>query len=146
MNAKSVGYDNDFYAWVMHNVQLIKEGRFTEIDRVHVAEELEDMGKGYRRELINRFAVLLTHLLKWDYQSSMRTKSWKLTIKHQRLEIFDLFKESPSLQYEVESYLSNAYKKAVIFAAREMGVDEDIFPTYCPYQMQQCLDHDFLPE
>jgi hypothetical protein len=63
----SESYKQDFYAWAMKNAALIRQGRFSEIDAEHVAEELESMGKSEKRELISRLSILLTHLLKWQF-------------------------------------------------------------------------------
>lgn len=49
-----------------------------------IAEEIESMGWTEKRELINRLAVLLTHLLEWQHQPERRGKSWLSTIKVQR--------------------------------------------------------------
>ncbi len=36
MSEKSMpNYDQDFYAWTMHNAQLLREGRLNEIDRTN---------------------------------------------------------------------------------------------------------------
>jgi hypothetical protein len=68
MSEKSMpNYDQDFYAWTMHNAQLLREGRFNEIDRTNIAEELESMGKSQKRALNSRLTVLLAHLLKWRH-------------------------------------------------------------------------------
>jgi hypothetical protein len=34
-------YDQDFYAWLTANVQLMHQGRLDEVDAEHVAEELD---------------------------------------------------------------------------------------------------------
>ena len=58
-------YDRDFYAWANEQAALIRAGRLEEVDLENVAEEIESMGRSERRELINRLAVLLLHVLKW---------------------------------------------------------------------------------
>jgi hypothetical protein len=50
-----------------------------------MAEEIEDVGKSEQRELENRMAILLAHLLKWQYQPARRGASWQKTIKVQRI-------------------------------------------------------------
>ena len=62
-------YDKDFYTWLFQTADLLRQGRLAEIDAVHVAEELEDMGKRERRTLHIRN---VTPLLKWRYQSAVR--------------------------------------------------------------------------
>lgn len=146
MSAKTYqNYDKDFYAWALHNAELIRQGRLSEIDTEHVAEEIESMGKSNRRELINRFAVLIAHLLKWQFQPIRRSKSWMLTIKNQRFEIFDLLEESPSLKREIKAQFKHAYEKALIIASEQTGIDESEFPHHCPFSIDQCLDFAFLP-
>ena len=38
-------YDEDLYSWAKRNAALLRDGRLSEIDIEHIAEELEDMGK-----------------------------------------------------------------------------------------------------
>ncbi len=98
-------YEQDFHQWIEHHIALLREERLNEIDVSHLIEELEDMGKSNRRELKNRFTVLIAHLLKWQYQYQQlqdlwRTftgGSWRATINNQRTELIDLLKDSPSL-------------------------------------------------
>ena len=58
-------YAEDFYAWALHSARLMRESKFSEIDIINVAEELESMGKRDKQALINRFALLLAYSLKW---------------------------------------------------------------------------------
>jgi hypothetical protein len=51
------------------------------------------MGKSQRRGLESYLAVLLQDVLKWHAQPDRRCKSWRGTIKLQRLEIADLLEE-----------------------------------------------------
>lgn len=46
-------YEKDFYAWAIHNAQLLREGKLSEVDIENIAEEIESMGKSEKRELIN---------------------------------------------------------------------------------------------
>jgi hypothetical protein len=71
-----IDYNKDFYNWTLHNADLIRQKKFSEMDIDHIAEEIESMGNRDRRELINRLAVLIAHLLKWQYQPTKRSKSW----------------------------------------------------------------------
>jgi hypothetical protein len=66
-------HDQDFYAWALRNAALLRDGRLSEIDIEHVAEELESMGRSERRELVSRLAILFAHLLKWANQSGRRS-------------------------------------------------------------------------
>ena len=139
-------YEQDFYAWITHNVKLLREGNLSEIDVEHIAEEIESMGKSEKRELINRLAVLIAHLLKWQYQQERRSNSWKYTIEEQRDEVLELFEESPSLKYEIQEKLDRAYRKATLWAATEMGVNKSIFKNKCPFSLENVLNKDYFPD
>jgi hypothetical protein len=138
-------YEEDFYAWTVHNAKLLREGKLSEVDIEHIAEEIESMGKSEKRELINRLAVLITHLLKWQFQQERRSNSWKYTIEEQREEVSELLEESPSLKNELQEKLDRAYRKATLWAATEMGVNKSIFNNKCPYSFDQILNNTFFP-
>ena len=65
-------YETDVVAWASEQARLIRAGRFDLVDREHIAEEIEDVGKSEQRELATRMAVLLAHLLKWQHQPERR--------------------------------------------------------------------------
>src|SRR6185312_8856563 len=123
------GYNQDFYKWTIHNAKLLREGKLSEVDVEHIAEEIESMGKSEKRELINRLAVLIAHLLKWKYQPGNRGNSWKYTIKEQRMRLNRLIKDSPSLKGEIEKNFSDAYEDAYYIALSETGLNENTFPS-----------------
>ena len=142
---EKIAYEKDFYAWLMHNAELLRQGRSSEIDVEHIAEELESMGKSERRELISRLSVLMSHFLKWLFQPELRSNSWKYTIEEQRRAVTDLLEDSPSLRYELKDRLAKAYTTALLQAARETEMDKARFPEQCPFSLDQILDEDFWP-
>ena len=139
-------YERDFYRWTQENARLLREGRLSEIDLENLIEELESMGRSEKRALVNRLAVLIAHLLKWEYQPERRSKSWRSTVDTQRIDVADLLEDSPSLRHEIEERLSRAYVKARILAEAETGLDRESFPPTCPYELEQIMDKDFRPE
>ena len=82
---EAVLYDEDFYAWANRQAALLRAGNLSAADIEHIAEEIESMGRGEKRELVNRLAVSLLHLLKWQFQPAMRGNSWRLSIEGRRL-------------------------------------------------------------
>jgi hypothetical protein len=139
-------YEKDFYEWAMENSKLMRLGRLSEIDVENIAEELESMGKSEKRAFINRLALLLAHLLKWQFQPGLRSKSWRYSIKEQRTGLLDLLEDSPSLSHDIETKVKKSYSKALIIVAKQTGLDEDIFPRSCPYSFAQAVDDNFWPE
>jgi hypothetical protein len=139
-------YDQDFFAWAQEQAQLLRAGRLSEADVEHIAEEIESMGRAEKRELVNRLAVLLMHLLKWRFQPSARGTSWRLTIEEQRDRLTDHLADNPSLKAVLGDAVAAGYRLAILGAARETGLDRGVFPAVCPWPFEQCMDADFWPE
>ncbi|MCI4624617.1 MAG: DUF29 domain-containing protein [Candidatus Magnetoovum sp. WYHC-5] len=139
-------YETDFYQWALHNAELLRQGRLTEIDIDNIAEEIESMGRNNKKELTSRLIVLIMHLLKWQYQPKRRSRSWKLTISTQRSEIGLLFENSPSLKYDIETVIEKSFKNAKILFEDQTGISKQTLPEICPYIFEQLSDYEFWPE
>ncbi|KJR41413.1 protein of unknown function DUF29 [Candidatus Magnetoovum chiemensis] len=139
-------YETDFYAWSLKTAELIRQGKFAELDIENIAEEIESLGRNNKRELKSRLSVLIMHLLKWQYQSVMRSNSWISTIATQRREIRDLLKDNPSLKYGKEIVIEDALIDAKIQFEKETGIPKRTLPETCPYTWEQINDDDFMPE
>lgn len=138
-------YDRDFYQWTRDQADLLRGGRLTALDVEHLAEELESMGARERRELTNRLKVLIAHLLKWQCQPELRSRSWDATIREQRLSLQDLLDDNPSLRPLLDDQLNRAYRLGRLLAVRETNLEESNFPPECPYSVAQVLDELYYP-
>ena len=138
-------YDRDFYAWSREQAELLRSGRIAEADLANIAEEIESIGKTEKRELMSRLTVLLLHLAKWQFQPGLQSRSWRLGIEGQRLDIADLLDDNPSLQPQVAPAIDQTCRRAVLDAQRETGLDAAAFPTACPWSAEHVLDHAFWP-
>jgi Domain of unknown function DUF29 len=139
-------YHQDFFAWANEQAQLLRAGKLADADIEHIAEEIESMGRSEKRELVNRLSVLLMHLLKWRFQPSARGTSWRLTIEEQRERLADHLADNPSLKAILETAIASGYRLAILGAARETGLDRDLFPVVCPWTFAQIMADDFWPE
>ncbi len=146
VDAPPAEYEQDFYAWTQHQAMLLRDGDWTALDVANLIEELETMGRSERRELANRLEQLLLHLLKWQYQPVRRSKSWRASIRYQRLGIARLLDDNPSLRGMIPVLLENVYASAVLRAEIETNLAATMFPTVCPYTIDQMLDIAWLPE
>jgi len=128
-------YETDVVAWAEEQAGLLRAGRFDLLDIEHIAEEIEDVGKSEQRELANRMALLLAHLLKWQFQPSHQTASWQRTIKEQRSGIKRRLKKSPGLQPVLTDadWQAEIWADAVAQAASETGLAD--FPEACEWSM-----------
>jgi hypothetical protein len=141
----SLLYDRDFHAWTQQQASLIRDGRWDEIDRINLLEEIESLGKQQRQELRHRLGVLIGHLLKWQYQPQNRSRSWLSTIRLQRLEIADLLDDNPSLKPYLDDAIDRAYLKGLVIAVDETNLPDRIFPQICEYSLENILDDQFYP-
>ena len=140
-------YEKDINAWANEQARLLRAGRFDLLDVEHIAGEIEDVGKSEQRELASRMAVLMAHLLKWQYQADRRGASWEKTIKAQRKEISYALDESPSLVPKLQEprWLDMVWARAVAQAVGETGLD--VFPDECPWAINdEVLNEAWLPE
>ena len=132
-------YERDFYSWSMERARLLRDGRDDALDRDNLAEEIESLGREQFNKLVSALRVLTTHMLKWDYPPSMRSRSWVLTIEEQRLEIADVLADNPGLKPRIGEAIARAYRRALIEAARETGLDDTTFPADCPYSFDDIM-------
>jgi len=141
----STSYETDVVAWANEQAGLIRARQFALLDLEHIAEEIEDVGKSEQRELANRMAVLLVHLLKWQYQPDRRGSSWARTIKEQRKRVLIRLEETPSLSGKLNDvkWWADVWSDAVAQAISETGVDT--FPDECPWAAEEVIGPDWLP-
>jgi hypothetical protein len=139
-------YEQDFYAWANEQAALLRAGKLDSADIENIAEEIESMGRSEKRELVNRLAVLLLHLLKWRFQPALRGNSWRSSIEEQRLRLEEHLKDNPSLKAQIGSAILTAYRLARLEAERETGLVRTTFPQDCPFTFDQAMTEDFLPD
>ena len=134
-------YQSDETAWLDSMAELIRQGRFEDLDHIHLEEYLSDMARCDRREVRSRLAVLIAHLLKWRHQPNRRSGSWLETIILQRQKLSDLL-ESRTLRRHSQDVLAKAYADAVDLAAAESGLPESTFPEHSPFTLDDLLEGD----
>jgi hypothetical protein len=145
MNTLEQDYEQDFYAWIQHNIALLKQGKLNEINIDILIDELESMAKRDKRELTSRLMILIAHLLKWQFQPDKQSSSWQGSIDEQRIQIIEQLEESPSLKNILPEGIGKAYPKAVTLATKETNLAIETFPKGCPYTIEQLLDENFYP-
>ena len=138
-------YEADVVAWANEQAQLVRARRFELLDLEHIAEEIEDVGKSEQRELASRMSVLMSHLLKWQFQPERQSASWQRTIKEQRKAIARRLKKTPSLKASIDDseWLEDAWGDAVLMAINETGMGG--FPELCPWTTENMLSDAWLP-
>ncbi|MCA0050579.1 DUF29 domain-containing protein [Mesorhizobium sp. B283B1A] len=138
-------YEADYAQWCAEQGALLREGRLSDLDRENLADEIESLGRGDKREIASRLGTLILHLLKWEFQPEQRKTGWLLTIREQRYRIENLLDESPNLKAYPAQMLGREFKIARLKALDETGLSDRDFPVDCPFTIREILDHGYFP-
>ncbi|NBD95011.1 MAG: DUF29 family protein, partial [Gammaproteobacteria bacterium] len=104
-----VSYDEDFALWTEQQARLIAEGRFRDIDRTNLADEVADRGRSQRDAVTSDMIVVIRHLLKCLVQPDRISGSWLASIREHRRRLAKDFKDSPSLRRYAREEFPAAY-------------------------------------
>jgi hypothetical protein len=142
------GYDEDFAAWLQAQAELLRAGRFGELDVLNLAEEVESVGRSEFRALESALELILLHMMKWDYQSERQGKSWRTTINDQRRAVTKLLRDNPSFKSRLEDAVAGAYEGIPDKIDMITGVPAHRLPPTCPYSWEQIMQrpHDIDPD
>jgi hypothetical protein len=113
-------YDADFYAWTQQQAKALAAKDWAALALDHLVEEIESLGIADEHAITRHLQRLLLHLLKWRYQPTHRTPSWRRSIRQARDRIPDRIKRSPTCA--------------------------TIRSSACPWALAQVLDEDWWPE
>lgn len=149
---KAPDYDDDFYAWTQHQAAVLREMPVSDnrLDRDHVAEEIEDLGKTYRDAVRSQVRRIIEHLLKLQFSPAEEPRyGWIGSIVDARQEIFD--KMTPTIRRELEAELPRLYgggRKRAEVAMTGHGEIAAVarLPAACPYTFDQIIEDDWYPE
>ena len=133
-------YEQDYAAWVDHQAGLIKAGRWQEIDRDNLIDEVESLGRSVFNSFVGAIEVVLLHMLKWDYQPERRSRSWILSIDEHRARAEQELEDNPSYKARTQQAVERAYRVAPLRASGETDLPRRTFPDQCPYDWTQIME------
>ena len=140
-------YDTDTARWAEEQAALLRRranlANNDELDWLHLAEEIEGVVASEKREVRSRLALIIQHLLKWQYQPALRSRSWETTLHVQRPDLLAVLADSPSLRPFAVSVLAASFVHGRHDAEQETGLLH--LPIDCPWTLDQVLDQAFLP-
>jgi Domain of unknown function DUF29 len=139
-------YNDDVIAWANEQAAFLRAGNFSALDIEHIADEVEDVGKSEQRELESRMAILIAHLLKWQFQPTRRGASWEVTIKAQRRAVELRIKRTSSLKADLDDpeWWDLVWGDAVQQAIKETRIER--LPEACLWTNDQIMDGAFFPQ
>lgn len=145
-------YDTDFYSWTQEQSEQLRRAADTRpndpagLDWGNLAEEIWELGLSLENELYHRYVVLISHLMKWRWQSKLRCGSWRGSIEEQRFRIARLLRKNPGLRPKRAAEFADAFEEARARALQESGLPDAMLPTTCPFTLEQAEDHAYWPQ
>jgi len=137
-------YDTDFVEWTAQTAELLRQGRFDEVDLEHVVEEIEDLGISNLKAAQSQLLRMLMHLIKQKIQPERDGASWRGSIISARQEIRSELRHSPSLRRRLSDELEDFYREAIEDALEETGLADrraDLgIPDRCPFTLAELLE------
>lgn len=138
--------EDDFYLWCLQQAETLRQKRFAEADLPNLIEELESMGREQRHALASSYRLLISHLLKWQFQPQLRSRSWAVTISRERANIAEREADNRTLAADAKRIVEEVYRNAVREAVKETDLPGSTFPAECPYSLDFLRDHDRMPD
>ena len=118
-------YDADFYVWAGRQAELLRDGRFDELDLTNLIEEVEDLGGALKQSVLNNAAVVMEHLLKLEHSLAVDPRNgWRASIREHRRRL--RIELTPQLRQILSAELAGVYEMArqdAAAALRDRGED-----------------------
>jgi hypothetical protein len=141
-------YERDFSLWLERQAQLLRAGRFSDLDLDNLIEEIESLGRKEKHEVESRAELVLIHLLKLAFSpASEPRRGWLRTIMIQRRALARML--TTSLRAHLQEQLADVHGQARRMAAVEMetdAIEPDLLPEECPFTLDEILEQDWLPD
>ena len=153
-------YDRDFYAWTQDQAAALRawpeRARPNALDIAHLAEEIEDLGSAQRNAAKSLLRQIVLHLLKLRFHSDERSvRHWRSEIVNYRIQIEDIFADSPSLKARRGELAEPCWRQASRLLREDPDLAEDrevqatlaAFTATTPYfdLDREVLDPDWFP-
>ncbi len=96
-------YEDDFIGWTEQQAKALREAARHPtnlgLDWEHLAEEVEDLGRSYRRTLVSQVTLIVEHLLKLQCSAAQDPRrGWTDTVLRARSEIEAWLADEPGLR------------------------------------------------
>ena len=138
-------YELDDSQWLGETISLLRNNQFQQLDLEHLIEELEDLGKEKKNAVASLLEQVIRHLLLlqyWTKETEYNTINWQEEIYNFWTQLRR--KMTANLRNYLEEELNYIYEDALGFVKIKTA-NTVIFPSQCPYSLEQLLDRDWLP-
>ncbi|MBD2141530.1 DUF29 domain-containing protein [Anabaena sp. FACHB-1250] len=139
-------YETDDHLWLLETIQLLKQGRFDELDLENLIEELESLAKRDKHQVKILLEQIIRHLLLlqfWTQEYDRNKNHWRSEIRSFRVQLKDRL--TSNLYNYLSSIFITIYEDALGYVQEKTGFTVN-FPRECPYSFDEVLDIHYLPK
>jgi uncharacterized protein Smg (DUF494 family) len=139
-------YELDDSQWLEETVKLLRDKQFQHLDLENLIEELENLGREKKNAVASLLEQVIRHLLLlqyWTIESEYNAVHWQEEIYNFRIQLKRRL--TTNLRNYLESELKDLYQDSLGFVKIKTQ-NSVIFPTECPYSLDQLLDIEWLPD
>lgn len=107
-------YDTDFMAWCEAQADLLRTQQYSQLDRINLLEELEDMGREQFRKTLSWVRQMIIHILKLQtFPHDQACNHWRGEIAAFQDDLEDVVSSSIRYQFEQQDEFNVQQQKAL---------------------------------
>ena len=123
-------YETDFVAWTERQATLLRtpvtERCSLALDWENLAEEIETLGRTYRRSLANHVRNVIEYLLKLQYAPANTSRAaWIAALDRERSQIEAGLEDEPGLRARLPEIIAKETRHAVRRVIHELTLEGD---------------------
>jgi hypothetical protein len=139
-------YEEDEHLWLTETIKLLKENRLERLDIENLIEELEDLSKRDKNQVESFLRQIIIHLLLlqyWTAEHEYNYRHWQGEIATFRVQLNRYL--TTNLKQHLSDNREDIYQESVFIVTQKTGLSLQIFPSICPYSLEQLLDKSWFP-
>ncbi|MBL1209146.1 DUF29 domain-containing protein [Geminocystis sp. GBBB08] len=139
-------YNEDDLAWYEATLKQIKNRNLTALDLDSLEEVLENLVRDIKRSGESYLKQIIIHLLLIEYWEieKINHRHWAAEVTNFRDELdTDMTK---NLHKHLDKEKENIYQKSVKYVVIKTGLNKNILPPQCPYNLEQLLAENWFPD
>ncbi|MDB9424004.1 DUF29 domain-containing protein [Microcystis aeruginosa CS-564/01] len=148
-NKLKILYQADFNLWLEETANFLRQGKWEQLDRENLIEEIEAMVRSEKRALVSLLTRLFEHLLKltyWTAEQEYNYRHWRGEILNFRKQIKKELQASPSLTPYLSQIQDECYQDAREIVAELSSLPLETFPVQGFGNLEQVLDEQWFPK
>ena len=139
-------YEQDEHFWLTETIKLLKENRLEQLDIENLIEELEyfsNRDKNRVESFLRQITIHLLLLQYWTTEYEYNYRHWQGEIATFRIQLNRTL--TTNLKHHLLDNVEDIYQESVFIVNQKTGLSFEIFPSICPYSLEQLLDKNWLP-